>query len=212
MDPMIILNSSALLLSIVNGLILVFNFLKNRPNIVLNPKLSENPENNYFFVMPTLETNGLAIRRYCFITYITIINRGSRSTSLLSWELQVIIGDKKVRLLPVTVPSIQFAFSEAGIMKKFTPLGMGDKKEGLLLQSGEIKRGFSCYIIEFISNRDLKIDPNGGKIKAKMIITDSFGKEITTSCSITEISYSIGNLMIPGVGDIFLDEVHDLNQ
>lgn len=99
-----ILNLSALILSIVNGLFLLISYLKDKPKLKVepvHPKIYQ-----WWFKLPNGKTeDGQITRKYGFLTYVSINNKGLRRTTLDEWNL--IIKDKtfkKRKLKAVSIP------------------------------------------------------------------------------------------------------------
>jgi hypothetical protein len=82
----ILLSASALVLSVVNGLILLWSYLRDRP--ILGVSLVE-PDTQWFFALPDDTYQGQPTRNHGLLTYIKVVNRGRRDVSLDSWYLHI---------------------------------------------------------------------------------------------------------------------------
>jgi len=80
-----LLELSALVLSIVNGLMLLKFYLRDRARLTAHPVHPEIYQ--WWFRRPDGEFEGKPTRRYGFIAYIAIQNSGLRKTELISWRL-----------------------------------------------------------------------------------------------------------------------------
>jgi len=75
-----VLQASALILSIVNGLILVWQFSRDRPKLSVasvHPELYQR-----YFRLPPGEYRGHETRKFGFLIYLAIANRGLRDVSI----------------------------------------------------------------------------------------------------------------------------------
>jgi hypothetical protein len=81
------LEVSALTLSLVNGLMLLRFYARDRARLTVLPIHPDTYQ--WWFTLPSGEFEGKATRRYGFVTYIAIENSGLRKTQLTSWRLVV---------------------------------------------------------------------------------------------------------------------------
>ena len=116
-----ILNLSALILGIVNGLILLRNYLRDKPKLEVKPI---ELDMQWIFVLPDGEYKGQRTRIYGLLTYIKIINRGLRDVSLDSWSLIITTTeDRQIELRPLSIPQPQIELGDSGNLKLFPVLG-----------------------------------------------------------------------------------------
>ena len=81
----LILESSALILSIVNGVILFRYYLRDKPELKVRSVYPDVYQ--WFFRLPSGEFQGHQTTKYGFLSYISITNKGIRDVSLDSWQL-----------------------------------------------------------------------------------------------------------------------------
>src|SRR5713226_4849541 len=82
-----VLELSALILGIVNGLMLLKFYLRDRAKLEVKPIHPEVYQ--WWFRLPEREFEGHQTRAYGFLAYVGIGNRGLRKVSLRSWRLFV---------------------------------------------------------------------------------------------------------------------------
>ncbi len=82
-----ILQYSALILSIINGLILIWAFTRDRPKLIVEPGYPETYQ--WFFSLPPGNRDGQPTRKFGFLAYIDIINTGIRDVQVKSWILEI---------------------------------------------------------------------------------------------------------------------------
>ncbi len=80
-----VLGLGALVLSIINGLALLRYHLRDRPKLTIQPVHPDAYQ--WWFKLPSGEYEGNPSRKYGFLAYIDITNRGLRKVSLDSWRL-----------------------------------------------------------------------------------------------------------------------------
>src|SRR5208282_5881278 len=98
-----LLELSALILGLVNGLILLWNFLRDRPILSIHPIHPEVYQ--WFFSLPSGQYHDQVTRKFGFLLYIGIQNKGLRDVALSSWRLNIKSINGKLReLKPYTIP------------------------------------------------------------------------------------------------------------
>jgi len=70
----LILELSALILSIVNGLILLSSYLRDKPKLTVRPVHPDTYQ--WFFLLPSGQFQEHQTRKYGFLSYISITNKG----------------------------------------------------------------------------------------------------------------------------------------
>jgi len=82
-----LLDISSLFLGIVNALFLLKFYLRDKPKLRVQPISPQVYQ--WWFRMPDGRTGTQPTRRYGFLAYVSISNRGLRKAELASWELCV---------------------------------------------------------------------------------------------------------------------------
>lgn len=171
-----LLELSALILSIVNGLALLKYYLNDKPKLSVYPVHPEAYQ--WWFKLPDGEYEGKPTRKYGFLTYIAINNRGLRKVSLDSWRLKLnTTATKEVELKPISIPEPQGDIGKSGHRKIFPVLGQkGSLSLGeTLVDSGTSISGMAYYIAEFYGNESWNPVIIDKKIIGKIVIKDIFG-------------------------------------
>ena len=115
-----ILSLSALILGLVNGFILLRNYLRDKPRLEVKPV---EPDTQWVFALPSGEYQGHPTRKHGFLTYLKILNRGLRDVSLDSWNLIVnTIDEQKIELRPLSIPQPQIKLGGSENLKLFPPV------------------------------------------------------------------------------------------
>jgi len=144
-----ILELSALILAIVNGIMLLRYYLRDRPKLTVH---AIHPETyQWWFVLPGGEFKGKSTRKYGFLAYIGITNKGLRKVSLDSWRLFVrTVGFKEVELKPISIPEPKSILGESDNAKFWPVLGQrGVMYEGgTEIDSGGSIAGMAYYVGE----------------------------------------------------------------
>ena len=196
---------SALILAIINGSILFWRLKRDRPN--LQVRSVEPKRFQWWFALPGGELNGIPTRRFGFLVFVRITNRGLRDVGLDTWQLKIKTkGGEKLKLLPTSIPEPRARFAdEVEELRYFPVLGeRTDRFDGnTLVKSGMSISGMAYFIAEVYGSEDW--DPpiaEDRTVEAKLKIGDVLDNE--TSCKITfsEINLERAEKIVPGIGKI----------
>jgi hypothetical protein len=175
-----LLELSALILGLINGLILLWNYSRDRPKLMV--QTIENSFIQSFFSLPDGEYQEKRTRKYGFLIDLEIVNCGLRDVQISSWSLKIkLINQTNVELkhLSIINPEIDF-----GIGVKTLPI-LGIRSSlfsgDTLVKSGQSIVGLAYYNYECYGDEGwdpLIID---GKIQGKIIVTDVFRKKSNSS-------------------------------
>ena len=134
-----LLELSALILSVVNGIWLLWFYLRDKPSLVINPIHPEVYQ--WWFEVPPGEHKGQEMRRFGFLLYAGIANKSLRKTSLQSWRLHLWSSNWcRVKLKPMNMPRPIAKLGEHG--KVYPTLGQaGVIGGGLFSGNTEIDAG-----------------------------------------------------------------------
>ncbi len=171
-----LLELTALILSILNALILVQNHLRDKPSLkvsVIYPDAYQ-----WWFELPGREYGGLLTRRYGFLAYIGVSNRGLRKVNLTEWRLfiKTHAQRKKQELIPLSInePTLELD----GITKYFPVLGT----QGPVMSTGDTTidsggsiTGWAYFHAEYYGEDTWKPVIKNGEIKGDFVVHDVFG-------------------------------------
>jgi hypothetical protein len=201
----LILELSALILSIINGLMLLRSYLRDRPKLSVKPIHPGTYQ--WFFILPNGKCQGQVTRKYGFLTYISISNQGIREVSLSSWHLYVkTIGGKLIELIPMSIPEPQIELGQSGNLKVWPVLGQkGLVNQGnTMVHAGSCVSGFAYYIAELYGGDDWNLLIKSGKTIGKIVVQSIFGNKARVNIVFTEIPLEKAKNMIEGIDKIDL--------
>jgi hypothetical protein len=198
-----LLAASALILSVVNGLILVWQFLRDRPKVSvepIHPKVYQ-----WYFKLPPGEYDGYQTRKFGFLAYLAIANRGLRDVAVNFWHLYIKTKNAGLQeLLPYSIPEPRVELGESGMGKVYRVLGASGVffRQDMMIKSGASVGGFAYYVAEFYGSDEYNPLIVDGEAKAKILIKTVFGNKATTNISFREISLDDATKMVPGIDTI----------
>lgn len=169
------LELSALILSIVNAIILIWYFLRDKPKLNINPVHPEIYQ--WWFSLPDKDYNGKPTRRFGFLIYPGIANKGLRKTTIDEWRLVLRLGNfKKHELKPLNIPQPQLKIGNQE--KFFNVLGqVGIFSDGKTeIDSGSSISGLVFYTYECYGHESWnpKVQKDDA-IKVKFKVKEVFG-------------------------------------
>lgn len=197
------LELSALILSIVNGLILLISYLRDKPELTVRPVHPNIYQ--WFFSLPSGKFQEHQTRKYGFLCYISIANKGIRDVSLDYWHLHIkTVGNKWIELNPITIPEPQIELGQSGQIKSWPVLGQkGLYYEGdTMVKAGSSISGFAYYILEFWGTDNWNLKLIDGKAEGKMEIKGVFGKKASVKILFTEIPLEKATKMVKGIDTV----------
>jgi len=198
---------SALILSLVNGLMLLRNYLSDRPRLFVNPIHPDVYQ--WFFPLPKGEYQDQQTRKYGFLVYFAVGNRGLRDVSLESWRLHLkTVRGKWVELKPLSIPEPQIELGQSGSSKVYPVLGQkGPYFQGdIMIKAGSSVSGFAYYIAEFYGGRAWEPSIKEGKAIGRIEVQSVFGKKAQSKIFFTEIPLEKARTMIMDIDKIDLAE------
>lgn len=193
-----VLELSALALGIVNGLMLLKFYVRDRAKLTVH---AVHPETyQWWFRLPSREVEGKQTRRYGFIAYVAVQNSGLRKTQLTSWRLSIKLRlGKAHELKPINMPEPSAKIGEH--VKLYPVLGQrGLHFEGdTLVESGCSTSGmvyclYECYGGEgwdpFITKKQI-----GGVFR----VSDGFNRKAKCTMQFTQKSLEEIKEFAPGI-------------
>jgi hypothetical protein len=168
-----VLEVAGLILSIVNGLMLLRFYLRDRARLTVHPIHPDTYQ--WWFTLPPGEFEGKATRRYGFVTYVAIQNSGLRKTQLTSWRLSIRLRLGRSReLKPINMPEPSAKIGEH--VKLYPVLGQrGLHFEGdTLVDSGCSASGMVYYFYECYGGEGWDPKTSGQQIKGTFYVSNGF--------------------------------------
>jgi len=196
------LELSALILSIINGLMLLRSYLRDKPKLTVRPIHPDVYQ--WFFTLPSGKYLDQTTRRYGYLAYVSIANKGLRDVTLDSWRLHLkTISGKWFELKPVSIPEPEIRLTPSGILKAYPVLGEKGVhfKGGTMVRSGGSITGFVYYIAEFYGGYWNPLIENGKSI-GKIIVRSIFGDKASTEIVFREIPIEEVRKMIKDIDNI----------
>jgi len=207
-----LLEMSSLLLSIVNGLILLWMFARDRPRLVVNPV----HEDSYNFLrLSASVVEGEQTRRYGFLVYLGVANRGLRDVQLSYWHLHVKNrAGQWIELKPLTIPPPEIPIGETGGRKIFPVLGgRTDVFSGeTMIASGGSIAGYAYYELEVWGGENHDPHIVDGRVPCRLAIGSVFGDKVELQLDFPQIPLTKAKELIADVDKIGLVEGRRLQQ
>lgn len=193
-----LLDASALVLGVVNGLFLLKFYVRDRPRVRVKPVESDYYQ--WWFRMPGGHHDGSKTRRYGFLVYIEVSNRGLRKTELDSWWLCFKTnGQGKHRMHPYSMPEPTAKMGE--LVKYYRVLG----QKGLVFDGSTLTEP-GCSIagmafFEYECHGDESWDPafRDGTIAVEFAAKSVFGRTCRCAVELSEKSLEEIKAMAPGI-------------
>jgi len=205
MEWKLVLQSSALILGLVNGLMLLRHYLRDRPKLALS---AIHPDSyQWFFVLPDGKYQNQPTRKYGFLSYVSIINRGIRDVSLESWSLHIkTVGGKWVELHPLSIPEPQIELGQSGSLKVWPVLGQKGvyHKENAMIRAGSGISGFAYYIAEHYGGNTWNPMIKEGKATGRIVVRSVLGNKASAKVPFTKIPLKKAKEIVEGIDKVDL--------
>jgi hypothetical protein len=193
-----LLDASALVLAIVNGVFLLKFYVRDRPKLTVKP-INKNVY-QWWFRMPGDQHDGENTRRYGFLAYVEVLNTGLRKAEISSWWLYFhTVGQGRHRLEPHNMP--EPAIKIGKLEKHYPVLGQtGLMFDGNTLAepgcsiSGMVFFEYGCY---GGGSWDPAIE--AGKVAATFGVKSIFGRTCRCVIEFSEKSLDEISKMAPGI-------------
>jgi len=192
------LELSALILGVVNGLMLLKFYVRDRARLTVHPVHPETYQ--WWFSLPSREVEGKQTRRYGFIAYVAVQNSGLRKTQLTSWRLSIKLRTGKAHeLKPINMPE---PFAKIGEHVKLYPvLGQrGLHFEGdTLVESGCSTSGMVYYLYECYGGEGWDPSMTKKQIAGVFQVSDGFNRKAKCTVQFTQKSLEEIKEFAPGI-------------
>ncbi|MGD0574997.1 MAG: hypothetical protein ABSB61_06470 [Anaerolineales bacterium] len=148
-----VLQLAALILSLVNGTAILYQYVRDKP--ILKVDAIHPDKYQWWFPLPSRVAEESGRRRYGLLTYVGIANQGLRKVQLTSWRLLIKTkAGKRVELMARSIPEPKFAFTlpdSSTFTKVIQVLGTaGEFGSGsTVIDSGCSIIGVAYYVAEF---------------------------------------------------------------
>lgn len=193
-----LLDSAALILGIVNALFLLKFYLRDRPQVEVRPVHPDSYQ--WWFQLPDADYQGRQTRRWGFLAYIDVLNRGLRETELDTWSLRIPTAKRGPHTMSaMNMPEPKITIGE--LSKSFRVLG----QEGIVGDGSTLtKPGCSIAGMAFFEYEcygDASRDPaiKDGKIQGTFIVRTVFGRQSSCRVDFSEKSLQEIIAMAPGI-------------
>jgi hypothetical protein len=200
-----LLQGSALILSIVNGLMLLKSYLQDRPKLVVKPIHPEVYQ--WFFRLPSGMLDGHQTKKFGFLAYLEICNKGLRDVAVGGdiCDLLLNIYDGKIATLkPLSIPEPRITLGRSRTPKAYQVLGIkGEFSTGeTMVKSGDTLSGFAYFIFEYWGWDEWDLVSGEGTIIGTIVVTDVFGNKTSTQVVFKEISLDRARAMVSDIDTI----------
>lgn len=191
------------LLAFINGIMLLRSYLRDRPILEVTPVHPDAYQ--WFFRMPDGNFNNIPTRRYGFLIYIDIKNKGIRDVALCEWHLIINTrARKQIELKPITIPEPQLPLGQTPNIKAWPVLGTkGVYHQGdTMIKSGDSIGGFAYYVAEVYGSDDWNPTVENGKATTRIRVRGVFGKAAYASITLTQKTLDEVSKLIPNIDQI----------
>jgi hypothetical protein len=133
----------------------------------------------WWFELPNGEYEGKQTRRFGFLVYAAIMNKGRRITTITSWRVKIrALNNHTKELEPLTISEPTIQLGELGV-KSLAVLGIrGTNFSGeMIARPGEGVSGFAYYIYEYWGDEKYSPNTKDGRIVAQFVVKDIFNKQ-----------------------------------
>jgi hypothetical protein len=202
------LELAALILGLVNGLMLLRQYFRDRPKLIVSLEDADHLEWSCWFLLPSGTYKELPTRNYGFLIYLDISNAGLRKVQLQSWRLATRNGMlRKCRMPALNMPTVEI---ELGPVIKQIPV-FGQRTDifhgSTVIDSGCSISGLTFFNLEVYGagRFDPRVIARAGKprsIYVQISLTDCFGKKWNRRFSLPERSVEQVTRRIPNINDI----------
>ena len=182
---------------------LLRSYLRDRPILEVNPIHPDTYQ--WFFRMPDGNINNIPTRKYGFLIYISIQNKGIRDVSLCEWRLMINTrARKQIELKPISIPEPQLPLGETQNIKIWSVLGTkGAYHEGdTMIRSGDSVGGFAYYVAEVYGSDDWNPTIENGKTTVRIRVRGVYGKAAYTNITLTEKTLNEVSKLIPNIDTV----------
>ncbi|MDX2086040.1 MAG: hypothetical protein SFZ03_11715 [Candidatus Melainabacteria bacterium] len=193
-----ILAALSLMLGILNSLILITQWVKDKPKLVVNP-IHPNVY-QWYYTLPDGEYEGKKTKRYGFLCYVGIANKGLRDVSLSEFRLLVANKFHKEHMLysvNIPQPEIPLGFGHVKILSVLGQKSLVTEGDTHIISGGSIS-GMAFYIYEYYGDDGWDLKVKDSTITAYFRIQDVFGKTAKRKIKFSEKPLEHLQEVLPG--------------
>lgn len=204
-----ILPNASLALSVINGSILLSNFWSDKSKIIVTP-VHPNVYQKWVRISD-IQVENKTVRRYAFISYFSVANKGKRNVAINQWRLHIknrlsIFQQihKSQELLPFNIPEIEIPQNKehSKIIRVWGQSTPNYSNSSAMIESGNSNLGMSCWIYEVYGEKAWSPKISKKKyIKAKLKVKDVFGKYSNCTLYFAHISLESLQERMPSLGN-----------
>lgn len=190
----------------MNGFFILYFYLRDKPNLVVNPLHPELYQ--WWFKLPSGEHEGQQTRRYGFLLYAGVANKGLRKTTLTEWRLRFKLAWwKPIELKPKNMPQPQVEIS--GQKKLFNVFGQKNHLFGdtTVVEPGESTAGMIFYTYECYGAEDW--DPpiqEDDTLEVDLMVEEVFGRTSKATFNLSKIEAEKVEEWVPGLLEMYEEE------
>lgn len=208
------LKSIALMLSVINALILLQNYLNNKPKVHIS---SVDKEKRYLWwtKLPQTLIDGKKVVIYGFILYMSIENRGNKKIRIDEWFIKVNpLGNKAHDLYRLPIPIAEQKLMDGS--KIVYPV-LGQLNNALsgntVIESGDITSGFTFYADRYFEGENGKEAFNiiNNIINVEFWVINGYGKKKKCRVTLTYKPFNEINEIMPNLDKAMYKENASVN-
>lgn len=196
-----VLELAALILSVINGLILVRVHFRDRAKLRVVPV---HPEVYQWWVrLPDGMRDNRPSRRFAFLAYIGISNEGYRAVTLNRWRLEIVtINGNRAELAAISIPEPAVKLGEN--VKVYPVLGQkGPIHPGeMRVESGDSISGMALYVFECFGPDSWNPRASNRVIAGLLRVNDVFGGKTRTRIEFREKGFAALREIVPDLQSI----------
>ncbi len=201
-----LLQFAALILSILNGLILIRVHIRDRAKLDVAPVHPDVYQ--WWFRLPDSTYQGEPSRAFGFLGYVGIVNRGYRSVTVNRWRLHIRARNwRRMELRAISIPEPTLTIGPYG--KVLPVLGqIGRWFEGRThVEAGSSISGTVFYVYQCYGHDVWNPQVRNGEITGHFAIRDVFGGRAGCSITFRERTLEYIKSMIPDIDKLlYTDE------
>jgi len=161
------------ILALINGIIILRNYLRDRPKLKVIPVSPDYYQ--WWFRLKNEKHNDKEYSGIGFLVYLDIVNEGLRDVSLKSWELEILTKNNRiVKLPPLTIPQPTVKLHEIDSYKHIMVLGQNTQNfsGSTLIKSGCMVSGMAYYYFFGFDKPIIKDEFIKGEIRIKDVFNN----------------------------------------
>jgi len=198
-----ILQLAALILSLVNGAALFYQYLRDRPALKVKPIHPDAYQ--WWFRLPRPTSEPGAPRRYGLLAHVGIENRGLRKVQMNSWRLPIRTkAGARINLIARSIPEPKFVTplpDGSAFTKVIQVLGTAGQfgTGSTVIDSGCSTIGVAYYVLSFPSGSSDDLRVEGETATGDFIVTGVYGRPASAKMRFHEVDFERVRSAIDGI-------------